>query len=68
MMTTAALLNVDSAPMEGFDPAAVNEILGLNEKHLSATVLLAIGYRGEDSSASHPKVRRAFEDVVEFVK
>ena len=68
MMTTAALIGVDSAPMEGFDPTAVNEILGLNEKHLSATVLLAIGYRGEDSSASHPKVRRAFEDVVEFAK
>ena len=68
MMTTAALLGIDSAPMEGFDPIAVNEILELNEKHLSSTVLLAIGYRGEDPSASHPKVRRIFEDVVEFVK
>lgn len=68
MMETASLLGVDNAAMEGFDPAAVDEILGLREKNLTSTVMLALGYRGEDASADRPKVRRAFDDVVTFVK
>lgn len=68
MVAAASLLGIDSAPMEGFDPEQFDQILGLKEKNLSATVLLALGYRGEDESASRPKVRRKFEDVVEFVK
>jgi nitroreductase len=68
MIETASLLEIDSAPMEGFDPQKYDEILGLKEKNLSATVLLALGYRGEDEAAARPKVRREFEDVVEFLK
>lgn len=68
MVETASLLGIDSAPMEGFDPNAVDEVLGLTEKHLAATALLALGYRGSDPSADRPKVRRAFTDVVEFAK
>jgi nitroreductase len=68
MVETASLLGIDSAPMEGFVPAQFDEILGLKEKNLTATVLLALGYRGDDKYASMPKVRRDFADVVEFVK
>lgn len=68
MMETASLLGVDNAAMEGFDPSAVDEILGLKEKNLTSTVMLAIGYRGEDASADRPKVRRNFDEVVTFVK
>lgn len=68
MMETASLLSVDNAAMEGFDPSAVDEILGLKEKNLTSTVMLALGYRGEDTSAERPKVRRDFDEVVEFVK
>ena len=68
MMETASLLEIDNAPMEGFSPEKFDEILGLREKNLSATVLLALGYRGEDEAAKRPKVRRSFEEVVEFVK
>lgn len=68
MMETASLLGVDNAAMEGFDPSAVDEILGLKEKNLTSTVMLALGYRGEDTSAERPKVRRDFDEVVEFVK
>lgn len=68
MMETASLLGIDNAAMEGFDPMAVDEILGLKEKNLTATVMLALGYRGEDASATRPKVRRDFEEVVTFVK
>lgn len=68
MVETASLLGIDSAPMEGFVNEKFDEILGLKEKNLTATVLLALGYRGEDKYASMTKVRRDFADVVEFVK
>lgn len=68
MIETAALLGIDAGPMEGFMPAGVDEVLGLKEKNLSATSMIAFGYRGEDSAAKRPKVRRPFEEVVEFVK
>lgn len=68
MIETAALLGIDAGPMEGFMPAGVDEVLGLKEKNLTATSMIAFGYRGEDSAAKRPKVRRVFEEVVEFVK
>lgn len=64
MIETAALLNVDACPMEGFDPSQVDTILELSEKHLAATAMLAVGYRGVDEAAARPKVRRSFEDAV----
>jgi nitroreductase len=68
MIETAALLGVDSGPMEGFNANAVDEILGLKEKHLHATSMIALGYRAEDSAAQRPKVRRDFDEVVAFIK
>ncbi len=68
MVETAALLGVDAGPMEGFMPHKVDAVLGLTENHLTATTMLALGYRGQDSGAERPKVRRAFEEVVEFVR
>ncbi len=68
MVETAALLGVDSGPMEGFDPAAVDAILGLADQHLTATTMLALGTRGDDHAASRPKVRRAFEEATAFVR
>lgn len=68
MMETASLLGIDNAAMEGFDPKGVDEVLGLSGKNLTATVMLSLGYRGTDVSADRPKVRRAFDEVVEFVK
>ncbi|MDA1060591.1 MAG: NAD(P)H-dependent oxidoreductase [bacterium] len=67
MVQTAALLKIDTCPMEGFDPSKVNVILGLSEKNLSATTMLAIGYRGDDPYADLPKTRQSYDEVVEFV-
>ncbi len=64
MMETAALLGVDTCPMEGFDAQKVDEILGLSQQNLSVTAMLAVGYRGEDAYAGHPKVRRSAEEVI----
>ena len=67
MLETAALLHVDAGPMEGFQPNKVDEILGLKEKNLKSITMLALGYRGEDPASARPKVRRAFNEVIEFV-
>lgn len=67
MIETAALLGVDTCPMEGFDPEQVDVILGLKEKHLHAATMLAVGYRGNDPYATSPKVRRAHDEVIETI-
>ncbi|MEN9922096.1 MAG: hypothetical protein RL097_372 [Candidatus Parcubacteria bacterium] len=65
MMATASMLEVDNHALEGFDPAAFDEILGLKEKNLTAGVLLALGYRSEKDEWQHyAKVRRATDDIV----
>ncbi|MBI2025183.1 NAD(P)H-dependent oxidoreductase [Candidatus Kaiserbacteria bacterium] len=68
MVETAALLGVDAGPMEGFSPDEIGAILGLKEKNLRATTMLALGRRGADAFAAVPKTRRDFDEVVEFVK
>ncbi len=45
-MAACAELEIDSCPMEGFDPVAVGNILGLPESQ-KAVVMLPIGYRAE---------------------
>lgn len=67
MVQTAAQLEVDSCPMEGFDKKAVDDLLGLASKQLASVAMLALGYRGSDSAAMRPKVRRPFEEVVEVI-
>jgi nitroreductase len=61
----AANLKVDSTPMEGFDNAAFDEILGLKEKGLQSVVLLALGYRNEeiDPYAKAKKVRIPLDEL-----
>lgn len=67
-MTAAAMLGVDTCPMEGFEPAKYDEVLGLSEQGYTAAVLCPAGYRAEDDkSASRPKIRFRFEDVVQYV-
>lgn len=58
-LIAAAELKVDATPMEGFDPELFNNILGLSEKNLHASVIISLGYRDttNDYMASMPKVR-----------
>jgi len=63
-MTSAALLGVDSCPMEGIDPSKFDEILGLKAKGLTAVVAAAFGYRSpEDKYAELPKVRKTLDEL-----
>jgi len=65
---TCARLRIDSTPMEGFDPAAFDEILGLSAKNLKATLLLPIGYRHEEDKNQHlAKVRKSSDVIFETV-
>ena len=66
----AAFEGVDSTPIEGFDPAAVDKILGLREKGLRSCVLLPIGYRDTENDwlVSLKKVRKSTEDLVTVVE
>ena len=68
MIETSALLGVDACPMEGFDNAKVDELLGLAEKNLKSTSMIGFGYRGEDPASTRAKIRREFNDVVEVLK
>jgi len=68
-LTAAAFEEVDATPMEGFDPAAVDEVLGLREKGLRAVTLLPLGYRAEggDWLSGQKKVRRPLNELVHAV-
>ncbi len=44
----AAELKVDATPMEGFNSAEVDSILGLTEKGLKSVTLLPLGYRASE--------------------
>jgi nitroreductase len=65
LLNCAALLGIDACPMEGFEHAKYDEILGLKEKGLGAAVACALGYRARtDTSAGAKKVRFARENVL----
>jgi nitroreductase len=68
-LIAAAMEGVDSTPMEGFDPAAADEILGLRELGLRSVVLLPLGYRNEEGDwlVNLKKVRRPLEDFVTLI-
>jgi nitroreductase/dihydropteridine reductase len=59
LISAAAESGIDASPMEGFDPAQVNAILGLTEQNLTATVLTVLGFRAaDDEFATFAKVRK----------
>ncbi|NJR18880.1 MAG: NAD(P)H-dependent oxidoreductase [Calothrix sp. CSU_2_0] len=67
-MTAAAVLGIDTCPMEGFVPAKYDEVLGLPAQGYKAVLACPAGYRSdEDHSAQRPKVRFKTEDVVEYI-
>ncbi|MDI9320836.1 MAG: NAD(P)H-dependent oxidoreductase [Phycisphaerales bacterium] len=63
-MVAAAMEEVDATPMEGFNPDALDEILGLDAQGLASTCILTLGYRDEanDYLVNAKKVRRSAED------
>lgn len=67
-LSAAALIGVDACPMEGFQPALFDEILGLPAKGYGSVVLATAGYRSPaDNYAAAKKVRYKREDVIEHI-
>jgi nitroreductase/dihydropteridine reductase len=64
-LVTAAVEQVDATPMEGFDPDALDEVLGLKEMGLHSTVILTLGFRDaeKDYLSSATKVRRSKDEL-----
>ncbi len=60
-LIAAAFEEVDATPMEGFDPAGIDEILGLKARGLRSAVIMALGYRNtaQDWLVNLKKVRRS---------
>jgi len=65
----AAFEGVDSTPIEGFQPDALDEILGLREKGLRSCVILTLGYRQADKDwlVNLKKVRKPKEDLINLI-
>jgi len=65
-IAAAAEQKVDATPMEGFDAAAMDELLNLKEKGLRSVLVLPLGYRDEtnDWLVNMKKVRTPKEDFL----
>ena len=71
MMTAAAMLGIDSCPIEGFHQKKVNDAL-VEEKlfdpeHYGVAVMVAFGYRSLDKNI-RPKTRQQADAVIEWIK
>jgi nitroreductase len=68
LLNAAAELKIDVTPMEGFVPDQYDEILGLKEKGLHATLVATVGYRhDEDDSQHYAKVRKPKSELFETI-
>jgi nitroreductase len=64
LLNAAAELGIDVTPMEGFEPEKYNEILGLTELGLNASLVATIGYRdAADDTQNYAKVRKSNEEL-----
>lgn len=68
-LVAAAEQEVDTTPMEGFDSAQVDQILGLEEKGLRSAIVLPLGYRDEakDWLVAMKKVRTPKEEFITLI-
>lgn len=64
-LLAAADLRIDATPMEGFDNKAVDELLDLPAQGLKSAVMMALGYKDEDTDWWNKleKVRRSKEEL-----
>ena len=67
-MAAAAMVAVDTCPLEGLDPKSYDKILGLEGSGYATSVACAAGYRdASDKYASRPKARFPQGEVVEII-
>ncbi len=67
-MTSAAMLGIDTCPMEGFNPVKYDEILGLKDLGYASVLVCPAGYRASDDKyATMPKVRYDQSEMVQHI-
>lgn len=65
VLSACASLEIDSCPMEGFNPEAVDHILDLKSKNLQSVLLMPIGKRSSDDAVSQlKKVRKSQDEII----
>ena len=65
LLLAAAALEIDSTPIEGFDPDKLDEILNLKEKGYRSVVVASLGYHSdEDFNAAFKKSRLPMDEVL----
>lgn len=68
LLAACAELEIDTCPMEGFEPDAYDDILGLKEQGFTASVIATIGYRAIDDQAQFAKkVRKSKYRLFEMI-
>ncbi|MBP9750625.1 MAG: NAD(P)H-dependent oxidoreductase [Candidatus Peribacteraceae bacterium] len=66
LLAAAAEKGIDSTPMEGFDPKAYEQELGLTDSPWMPVLLCPLGYRAaDDKHAAYKKVRFPAETLIE---
>lgn len=69
MMSGAALIGIDSCPIEGFEYEAVNRILAeeglVDPQEWGVSVMVTFGYRAKEI---RPKSRKPVEEIVQWVE
>ena len=63
MMSLASFLEIDSCPIEGFEPQKVSELLELDEME-EVSILCAFGYRKNEQK---PKIRRPLSEIISWI-
>ena len=65
LMSSAALLTIDTCAIEGLDPKAYDKVLGLADSNYATVSAVALGYRHEEDKYQHmKKVRFDHTDVI----
>lgn len=66
MLTAAALLGIDSCPIEGFNQEAVNRLFAeenvFDSEHFGVSLMAGFGYRAE--APHHEKSRQTLDDLI----
>lgn len=69
MTTVAAMLSVDSCPIEGFNRDAVEELLTqeglMDQTHFGVSAMAGFGYRAKEP---RPKTRQSADEVIQWIK
>ena len=67
-MTSAALLGIDTCPMEGIDPKKYDEVLGFHNSGFRTLVACAAGYRSaQDKYSRLPKIRYPKGEMIQDI-